>query len=186
MTLLLVLAIFCLAGAAFLIGELVTAPSRQRSVSVRRAATYGQMELPSGTPNEGMRERLVAPTRATSSRGGRCKLNPRSSTDAVGRRLMAAGLGYRISPTGFLALKALLALIGVFVGSMLGASRGLSGIVLGALMAGALGLPRPRLRADAQGPRRARRRSAPTCRTRSTCSRSASRPVSASTPRWPS
>ena len=39
MTLLLVLAVFCLAGAAFLIGELVTAPARQRYVSVRRAAT---------------------------------------------------------------------------------------------------------------------------------------------------
>ena len=57
MTLLLVLAVFCLAGAAFLLGEFVTAPSRQRYVSVRRAATYGKMELPSGTPNEGLRER---------------------------------------------------------------------------------------------------------------------------------
>ena len=138
MTLLLVLAIFCLAGAAFLIGEIVTAPSRQRYVSVRRAATYGKMELPSGTPNEGMRERLVAPLSDVLARWA-LKLNPRTSKDAVGRRLMAAGVGYKISPTGYLALKALLALIGVFVGSMLGASRGLSGIILGALMAGALG-----------------------------------------------
>ena len=61
MTLLLVLAVFCLAGAAFLIGEIVTAPSRQRYLSVRRAATYGQMELPSGTPQEGLRERVIAP-----------------------------------------------------------------------------------------------------------------------------
>lgn len=142
MTLLLVLAIFCLAGAAFLIGEIVTAPSRQRYVSVRRAATYGKMELPSGTPNEGMRERLVAPLSDILARWA-LKLNPRTSKDAVGRRLMAAGVGYRISPTGYLALKALLALIGVFVGSMLGASRGFSGIVLGALMAGALGFLGP-------------------------------------------
>ena len=100
------------------------------------------MELPSGTPNEGMRERLVAPLSDVLARWA-LKLNPRSSKDAVGRRLMAAGIGYKISPTGYLALKALLALIGVFVGSMLGASRGLSGIILGALMAGALGFLGP-------------------------------------------
>jgi tight adherence protein C len=142
MTLLLVLAVFCLAGAAFLVGEIVTAPSRQRYLSVRRAATYGKMELPSGTPHEGLRERVVAPLSDVLARWA-LKLNPRSSKDAVGRRLMAAGVGYRISPTGYLALKALLALIGMFVGSMLGASRGLSGIVLGALMAGALGFLGP-------------------------------------------
>jgi tight adherence protein C len=100
------------------------------------------MELPSGTPNEGMRERLVAPLSDVLARWA-LKLNPRSSKDAVGRRLMAAGVGYKISPTGYLALKALLALIGCFVGSMLGASRGLSGIILGALMAGALGFLGP-------------------------------------------
>ena len=152
MTLLLVLAVFCLAGAAFLLGEIVTAPSRQRYVSVRRAATYGKMELPSGTPNEGLRERVVAPLSDVLAKWA-LKINPRSSKDSVGRRLMAAGVGYRISPTGYLALKALLALVGCFVGSMLGASRGFSGIVIGALMAGASGLPRPGLRPDAQGSR---------------------------------
>jgi hypothetical protein len=69
MTLLLVLAVFCLAGAAFLLGEIVTAPSRQRYVSVRRAATYGKMELPSGAPNEGLRERVVAPLSDVSPKG---------------------------------------------------------------------------------------------------------------------
>ena len=142
MTLLLVLAVFCLAGAAFLLGEIVTAPSRQRYLSVRRAATYGRMEMPSGTPNDGLRERVVAPISDVLAKWA-LKLNPRSSADSVGRRLMAAGVGYRISPTGFLALKALLALVGCFVGSMLGAGRGLSGVVLGALMAGALGFLGP-------------------------------------------
>jgi tight adherence protein C len=142
MTLLLVLAVFCLAGAAFLIGEIVTAPSRQRYVSVRRAATYGRMELPSGTPHEGLRERVVAPLSDVLSRWA-LKINPRTSKDAVGRRLMAAGVGYRISPTGFLALKAALALGGCFVGAMLGAGRGVSGLIMGALMAGALGFLGP-------------------------------------------
>src|SRR4029453_3550186 len=133
MTLLLVLAVFCLAGAAFLVGEIVTAPSRQRYVSVRRAATYGKMELPSGTPNEGLRERVVAPLSDVLSRWA-LKINPRSTTDSGARGLMAAGVGYKISPTGYLALKALLALIGVFIGSMLGAGKGFSGLILGGLM----------------------------------------------------
>jgi tight adherence protein C len=142
MTLLLVLAVFCLAGAAFLVGEIVTAPSRQRHVSVRRAASYGRMEIASGTPHEGLRERVIAPLSDVLAKWA-LKVNPKSSKDSVGRKLMAAGVGYRISPTGFLALKALLALVGIFFGSMLGASRGASGLILGALMAGALGFLGP-------------------------------------------
>src|SRR6476659_5337557 len=142
MTLLLILAVFCLAGAAFLIGEIVTAPSRQRHVSVRRAATWGRMELPSGTPQEGLHERLIAPIGEVLARWA-LKLNPRSTTDNVARRLMAAGLGMKLSPTGFLALKALLALIGCFVGSMLGSGRGFVGLVLGAAMAGTIGFLGP-------------------------------------------
>jgi tight adherence protein C len=142
MTLLLVLAVFCLAGAAFLLGELVTAPSRQRYLSVRRAASYGRRELPSGTPQETLHERLVAPIGDWLARWA-LRINPRSSTDSVSRRLMASGLSRRISPTGFLALKALFALIGVFAGSMLGATRGPVGLLLGALMAGAIGFLGP-------------------------------------------
>jgi tight adherence protein C len=142
MTLLLVLAVFCLAGAAFLLGEVVTAPSRQRSLSVRRAATYGKMELPSGAPQESLHERLVAPVGEWLAKWA-LRLNPRSSTDSVSRRLMASGLGLKLSPTGFLALKALLALIGILAGSMLGASRGPAGMLMGALMAGAIGFLGP-------------------------------------------
>ena len=70
MTLLLVLAVFCLAGAAFLVGEIATLPSRQRFLSVRRAATYGRMELPSGTPQEGLRERILRPDRRLARSAG--------------------------------------------------------------------------------------------------------------------
>jgi tight adherence protein C len=142
MTLLLVLAVFCLAGAAFLIGDLVTLPSRQRYLSVRRAATYGRMEVPSGTPEEGMRERIVGPAGEWLARWA-LRVNPRTSTDTVGRRLMAAGLGFRLSPTSFLAIKAFLALGGLFLGSLLGSSRGMLGVVMGSLMVGALGFLGP-------------------------------------------
>jgi tight adherence protein C len=56
---------------------------------------------------------------------------------------MAAGLGLKLSPTSYLALKAAFALIGVFVGSLLGASRGFAGLVVGAGVLGAIGFLGP-------------------------------------------
>ena len=135
---LLVIAIFCLAGAVFLIGDVVTLPARQRSVSVRRAATYGRMEVPSGTPQEGMRERLLAPIGEWLAKWA-LRVNPRSTKDTVERRLMSAGVGLKVSPTGFLAIKGLFALLGFSFGAMLGSSKGLSGILLGSLVVGAIG-----------------------------------------------
>jgi tight adherence protein C len=142
MTILLVLAVFCLAGAAFLVGEIVMLPSRQRSLSVRRAATYGRRELPSGTPDEGLRERVLAPVGDWLARWA-LKVNPRSSTDAIGMRILAAGLGRTISPTSFLALKGFFALVGLFLGSMIGSGRGFGGLLMGAMFVGAVGFLGP-------------------------------------------
>jgi hypothetical protein len=134
---LLALAVFCLAGAAFFIGDLVMAPARQRSLSVRRAATYGQMEVPSGTPQEGVRERVLAPVGDWLARWA-LKVNPRTTTEAVGMKINAAGMGRTLSPTSFLAIKGFLALVGLFFGSMLGSSRGRGGLLMGALFLGAV------------------------------------------------
>jgi tight adherence protein C len=142
MTILLVLAVFCLAGAAFLLGELATLPARQRFLSVRRAATYGRMEIPSGTPQEGFRERVIAPISEWLSRWA-LKVNPRSSTDAVSLKLMAAGISRTISPTGFLALKGFFALSGLFVGALVGSGRGFSGVLMGSMALGSLGFLGP-------------------------------------------
>jgi tight adherence protein C len=142
MTILLVLAVFCLAGAAILVGEIVMLPARQRFLSVRRAATYGRMELPSGTPQESLRERLIGPIGEWLARWA-LKVNPRSSTDSVGRRILAAGLGRRLSPTSFLAIKGLCALVGIFVGSLVGSSRGPSGLLMGAIFVGAVAFLAP-------------------------------------------
>jgi len=142
MILFLVLAVFCLAGAAFFVSEIVTLPSRQRSLSVRRASTYGRLEVPSGAPLEGLRERLVAPIGEWLA-GWALRVNPRSTRDSIELRLMAAGLSRRVSSTGFLALKGVCALGGLFVGSLLGASRGPGGLIMGALFLGALGFLAP-------------------------------------------
>jgi tight adherence protein C len=142
MTILLVLAVFCLAGAAFLIGEIVTLPSRQRFISVRRAATYGRMEIPSGTPQEGLRERVIAPIGEWLARWA-LRVNPRTSADTISLRLLAAGMGRTLSPTGFLALKGFFALGGLFLGSLIGSGRGFSGVLMGALVLGSIGFLGP-------------------------------------------
>ncbi len=142
MTILLVIAVFCLAGAAFLLGEIVTLPSRQRFLSVRRAATYGRMEVPSGTPQEGLRERVIAPVGEWLARWA-LKVNPRSSTDAVSLKLMAAGMSRTMSPSGFLALKGLFALAGLFMGALIGSGRGFRGILMGSMVLGSLGFLGP-------------------------------------------
>ena len=41
-----VLGVLCLAGAAYLVGEAVTLPARERRSSVGRAATYGKTRAP--------------------------------------------------------------------------------------------------------------------------------------------
>ncbi len=142
MTMLLVLAAFCLAGAAFLFGEFVTAPARQRFLSVRRAATYGRREVQSELHQEGLHDRIVVPLREWLAKWV-LRVNPRMSIDAVGMKLLAAGLGRTISPKGFLALKGVFLLGGLFFGTIIGGALGGAGIVFGALVLGAIGFLGP-------------------------------------------
>ena len=135
----LVFAVFCLAGAAFLIGEIATAPARQRWSSVRRAATYGRMEVRSEAQGESFHERFLAPLREWLA-GWALKANPRLSVDSISMKLLAAGVGRRISPTGFLALKGGAALGGLVLGTLVGGRfGGIGAALLAALFLGALG-----------------------------------------------
>jgi tight adherence protein C len=135
----LVFAVFCLAGAAFLIGEIATAPARQRWTSVRRAATYGRMEVRSEAQGESFHDRFLAPLREWLA-GWALKANPRLSVESISMKLLAAGVGRRISPTGFLALKGGAALGGLVVGTLVGGRlSGVGAALLAALLLGALG-----------------------------------------------
>ena len=51
MIIFIVLGVFCLAGAAYFVGDAVTLPARERRVSVRRAANYGKVRSILGGPN---------------------------------------------------------------------------------------------------------------------------------------
>ena len=142
MTMLLVLAVFCLAGAAYFLGEMATAPARQRWLSVRRAATYGKLEVRSEHLGESFGERFVVPMREWLAKWA-LRANPRMSVDSVAMKLMAAGMARRISPKGFLAAKGLLAIVGLFLGTLLGGTAGIGGALAAALFAGAVGFFAP-------------------------------------------
>jgi tight adherence protein C len=120
---LLVFALLSLAAAAFLAGEAVTYPARQRRKSVRRAATYGRVRLSSLAGQESFRQRVVEPLKGKLAAWA-LALNPRTTVDSVRAKLLAAGMSRTITPTGFLALKSALGLAGLALGLLFGAGVG--------------------------------------------------------------
>ena len=138
---LLFLAFLCLAAAVFLIGEVATLPSRERERSIRRASNYGFVRVASPLDAKKFRERAMEPMRENLARWV-LKVNPRASLESISLKLLGAGLGRRITPTGFLAAKGLMAvfgaLVGVMVSSMAGSATGLLftvGLAAGGLFA---------------------------------------------------
>jgi tight adherence protein C len=139
---LLVLAFLPLALAVFLVGELATAPQRRRSLALRRAASYGVRRAEPANVLPRFSERVVAPAverLATLA----LRLNPKASADAIGSRLIAAGLSQRISTSQFLALKTGLAIGGVVAGSAFGAVLAPVAGVVFAPMLGVVGFVGP-------------------------------------------
>jgi tight adherence protein C len=130
---LLALSLACLAGAVFLLGEVVTLPARQRVTSVRRAATYGRVRLASDAGPR-FRERVVTPLLARVANLV-LRANPKTTVEGVSSRLLAAGLSQRITPSNFLAAKGIAAAAGAFVGIVLGAAAGPIGFVLAIVLA---------------------------------------------------
>lgn len=118
---LLILGIACLAAAAYLVGEVATVPARERRRSVRRAATYGRFRVAPG--REKFRDRALLPLKESLAEWV-LRVNPKTSLEAVSLKLLAAGMGRRVSPTGFLAAKGALAISGLVLGAVFGAAAG--------------------------------------------------------------
>jgi tight adherence protein C len=152
-----VLGLACLAGAAYLLGEAVTIPARQRQISVRRAATYGKLRLPGGIRERPFRERVVEPL-AERLAALVLKLNPKTTLDSVSARLLSAGLGRTVSPSSFLAAKAAFALGGIVLGLVLGgAFAGARGALVFTLAFAGFGFIAPDLSVSARARRRKER-----------------------------
>jgi tight adherence protein C len=139
---LIVFAILFLAGAAYLIGEAVTAPAREREGSVKRAANYGKIRAALGEREEPFRERVLGPARDRLAKLV-LRVHPKTSVDGVRSRLLAAGLR-SVSPTSFLAGKAAVGIGALLLGMLLGgATVGGAGVLLFGLAFGGVGFLAP-------------------------------------------
>jgi tight adherence protein C len=143
MLVLIVLGLGCLAGAAYFLGDAVTAPARERHSSVRRAATYGRFRPALARGQLPFRDRVLVPLGERLARWT-LKLHPKTTIEGVSARLLAAGLGRKISPTTFLALKSACAIGGFGVGALFGgALTGAGGVLLFAIALGGIGFIGP-------------------------------------------
>jgi len=132
---LLFLGILSLAVAVFLAGEVATAPQRRRHIALKRASAYGARRAQPAETLPRFRERVLAPS-VERLAALALRLNPKVSADAIGTRLIAAGLATRVSASQFLALKAGLALVGVVVGVSFGAALApIAGVLLAPMFA---------------------------------------------------
>jgi tight adherence protein C len=119
---LLVLALICLGGAAYLIGQLVTQPQQERQRFMRRVATFGAQQEQVIKPNdESLKERVATPVIEKFAKLI-LRVNPKTTIDGVAYKLVSAGMSRRISPTTFLALKGILPIAFGLLGLLLAAS----------------------------------------------------------------
>jgi tight adherence protein C len=113
---LLLLAIATIGFAAYYLAEVATAPMRTRRNLVHRAANYGREKI-GGKEMPKFRQRVMLPLTTQVARL-MFKVNPKASSEAVSKKLMAAGMRNR-SANGFIASQGLFALGGAFVGLLL-------------------------------------------------------------------
>jgi tight adherence protein C len=141
--LLLLLGITCLGAAVFILGEVSTAPARERQGHVQRAVNYGRLRVGAGLARKRFRERALLPLGEWLA-AWVLRLNPRTNVESIRLKLLAAGLGRQITPTALLAAKAALAVLGLVFGLLLGAALGGAGTaILFALIFGAGGFVAP-------------------------------------------
>jgi tight adherence protein C len=126
---LIVLAILFLAAAAYLIGEAVTAPARERHVSVKRAANYGKIRAALGEREQPFKERVLTPARDRLARVV-LRVHPKTTVDGVRGKLLAAGMGRTVTPTGFLAAKGATAMGAMLLGMVFGGAAAGGGAAL--------------------------------------------------------
>jgi tight adherence protein C len=102
---LLVLAVICLAGAAYMLGQLATQTQQERQRFVKRVSNYGiQQETIVKPAEESLKARVAEPVIEKFAKLV-LRVNPKTTIDGVAYKLVSAGVSRRISPTTFLALK---------------------------------------------------------------------------------
>lgn len=132
----LLFAMLTLGLAFFLVSEVVTMPQRRRAIALKRAAAYGSARNEPGQELLRFKERVLVPA-VERLAALALRVNPKASADAIGSRLIAAGLSSRITPAQFLAVKSGAALLGGVVAVVFGVTiAAIAGVVLVPVFAG--------------------------------------------------
>jgi tight adherence protein C len=122
--------------AVFLVSEVVTMPQRRRAIALKRAAAYGSARNDPEQELLRFKERVLVPA-VERLAALALRVNPKASADAIGSRLIAAGLSSRITPAQFLAVKSGAALLGAVVAAVFGVTiAAIAGVVLVPVFAG--------------------------------------------------
>ena len=139
----LLIGITCLGAAAFIVGEVSTAPARERQNYLRRAVNYGRLRVGAGLARKRFRERVVVPLGEWLA-AWVLRLNPRTNVESIRLKLLGAGLGRHVTPTALLAAKAAFAVFGIVFGFLVGAAiEGTGTAIFVALFFGAGGFVAP-------------------------------------------
>ena len=152
--------------------DAITVRQKQIAGSLARARRYGGVLVRESELTKDVTNRLLAP-RSQRLAALVTALPMTQNPDLIRRRLIAAGLGHRLTPTHFLAIKGGGIVASIFFGIFL-ASAGLlpvgNGLIFG-IVGGALDLPAPRLRRSAAWCAPAARTCSSSCPRCSTCCR---------------
>src|SRR5256885_1357201 len=146
------LAIAALGTAVFFLGEVVTAPTRERRTLLARAAHYGQMRVTHGRELPKFRERALAPVIAKLSRL-MLRVNPKTNLDAYARKLAQAGMR-TTSPTSLIAARAGFGLGGLILGLLLASSTTAQTGLLAVILFSGVGVFGPSYLVSLKGRRR--------------------------------
>jgi tight adherence protein C len=134
------LAVVLLGFAGFLVAEVATAPQQRRRLALRRASLYGKARTQVVHDLPRFRERVLTPL-VKRLAALALRINPRISDEAIGTRLIAAGIAAKISVPQFLALKAALGIGGLAGGLVVGFAAGGAGLLLVPIGAAGFFLP---------------------------------------------
>ena len=116
---LLFFAVITIAFAVYYLAEVATAPMRTRRNLVHRAANYGRVKA-TGKELPKFRDRVFAPMSTKVARLV-LRINPKASTEAVAKKLMAAGMR-RTAPMTIIGAKGILLIGGGIFGVVLGSA----------------------------------------------------------------
>ena len=123
----------------------MTYPARVKARSIRRAADYGRVRIPRSEQElVHFRERVLAPL-AGKLASIPLKLSPKTNVEAIGARLVAAGLTQRLSPSTFLTIKGAALVGGCGLGLLVAAVGSVGFGVMLIPIGGALGLMAPEI-----------------------------------------